>query len=77
MRGYQEEGTTTTPSAMAARTALDRFHLANDVVDRLPGLGSGAAYLKQYLRDKRIEHDEYIRRHGQDMPEIRDWRWPS
>jgi xylulose-5-phosphate/fructose-6-phosphate phosphoketolase len=75
VRGYKEEGTITTPFDMAVLNDLDRFHLAQDVVDRLPRLGSKAAYLKQELRDKLIEHGEYIHTYGQDMPEIRDWTW--
>lgn len=55
---------------------LDRFHLVEDVVERVPKLGDKAAYIKQTMRDKLIEHKEYIRRYGQDMPEIRDWKWP-
>jgi len=76
VRGYKEEGTTTTPFDMVVRNDLDRFHLVADVVDRVPGLGERAAYLKQAMRDRRIEHGQYIRRYGQDMPEVRDWRWP-
>ena len=75
VRGYKEEGTTTTPFDMVVRNDLDRFHLTADVVDRLPQLADGAAYLKQAIRDKLIRHNAYIREHGEDMPEIREWRW--
>ena len=75
VRGYKEEGTTTTPFDMVVRNDLYRFHLASDVIDRLPQLGYLAAYAKQALRDKLIEHKAYIREHGEDMPEIKDWHW--
>jgi xylulose-5-phosphate/fructose-6-phosphate phosphoketolase len=75
VRGYKEEGTTTTPFDMAVLNDLDRFHLTADVIDRLPQLGYVAAYAKQAMRDKLIEHKAYIRRCGEDMPEIREWRW--
>jgi xylulose-5-phosphate/fructose-6-phosphate phosphoketolase len=77
VRGYKEEGTTTTPFDMVVLNDLDRFHLAEDVIDRVPRLGARAAYVKQALRDRLTEHREYIRRTGDDMPEIRDWRWTS
>jgi len=75
VRGYKEEGTTTTPFYMVVLNNLDRFSLVQDVIDRVPSLGSVAAHVKQEARDKLIEHKEYIARYGQDMPEIRDWKW--
>ena len=77
VRGYKEEGTTTTPFDMVVLNDLDRFHLASDAIDRLPQLSSRAAYAKQALREKLIDHKAYIRNTGEDMPEIRDWRWPA
>jgi xylulose-5-phosphate/fructose-6-phosphate phosphoketolase len=76
VRGYKEEGTTTTPFDMAVLNDIDRFHLVADVIDRVPKLGPVAAYAKQTIRDKLIEHEQYIHEHGEDMPEVRDWRWP-
>jgi xylulose-5-phosphate/fructose-6-phosphate phosphoketolase len=77
VRGYKEEGTITTAFDMTVLNDLDRFHLVIDVVDRVPHLGSEGAYLKQQLNDKLIEHRQYIQRHGEDMPEIRNWVWPG
>ena len=77
MRGYKEEGTTTTPFDMVVRNDLDRFHLAEDVIDRVPSLGASAAYVKQEIRDKLIEHREYICTHGDDMDEIRTGPGPG
>ncbi len=75
VRGYKEEGTTTTPFDMTVKNDLDRFHLVQDVIDRVPSLGSRAAHLRQRMADKLVEHREYIETHGDDLPEIRDWRW--
>jgi xylulose-5-phosphate/fructose-6-phosphate phosphoketolase len=75
VRGYKEEGTITTPFDMTVLNDLDRFHLVMDVVDRVPGTGTQGVYLKQQLLDKLIEHKQYIRQFGEDMPEIRDWKW--
>jgi len=75
VRGYKEEGTTTTPFDMAVLNDMDRFHLVMDVADRVPEAAPKAAYVKQLMRDKRVEHREYIVRHGEDLPEVRDWAW--
>ena len=74
--GFIEEGTTTTPFDMAVLNRLDRFHLAMDVIERVPGLDSRAAHAKQHFRDKLIEHRHYVDERGEDMPEIQDWSWP-
>ncbi len=76
VRGYKEEGTTTTHFDMAVLNDLDRFHLSSDVVDRVPKLERTGAHFKQFVRNKLVEHKEYISRYGEDMPEIRDWKWP-
>jgi xylulose-5-phosphate/fructose-6-phosphate phosphoketolase len=77
VRGYKEEGTTTTPFDMTVLNDLDRFHLFGDAFDRVPKLAPRAAYAKQAIRDKLVEHREYITRYGEDLPEIRDWCWPE
>jgi xylulose-5-phosphate/fructose-6-phosphate phosphoketolase len=76
VRGFAEEGTTTTPFDMVVLNELDRFHLAIEVIERVPGLGVVAAHVKQRFRDALIEHSRYVREHGEDMPQIRDWVWP-
>jgi len=76
VRGYKEEGTTTTPFDMVVRNDLDRFHLVADVIDRVDKLKKIGAYAKQNVRGKLIEHQRYIVEHGEDMPEVKDWKWP-
>jgi xylulose-5-phosphate/fructose-6-phosphate phosphoketolase len=76
VRGYKEEGTTTTPFDMTVLNEIDRYHLAGDVVDRVPRLQRVGAHFKQYLRNQLVEHKCYIEQHGDDLPEIRDWTWP-
>ncbi|BAY84226.1 hypothetical protein NIES267_37220 [Calothrix parasitica NIES-267] len=75
VRGYKEEGTTTTPFDMVVMNELDRFNLADDVIDRVPHLRYKAAHVKQMLHEKLIEHKQYVHEHGQDMPEISNWKW--
>ena len=75
VRGYKEEGTITTPFDMTVLNDMDRFHLVMDVIDRVGKTGTRGVYLKQQLRDKLVEHGQYIRQHGQDLPEIRNWQW--
>jgi xylulose-5-phosphate/fructose-6-phosphate phosphoketolase len=75
VRGYKEEGTTTTPFDMVVRNDLDRFHLVLDVIDRVPALGRAAAEVSRVMHEKLAAHREYITRRGEDMPEVRDWVW--
>ena len=77
VRGYKEEGTITTPFDMTVLNDLDRFHLVMDAIDRLPQTGDKGIYLKQQLKDKLIEHKQYIDKYGEDLPEIRNWKWRS
>ena len=77
VRGYKEEGTISTPFDMTVLNEMDRFHLVQDVIDRLPAPSSQAIYLKQQMQDKLINHRIYINEHGQDMPEVKDWKWKS
>jgi xylulose-5-phosphate/fructose-6-phosphate phosphoketolase len=76
VRGYKEEGTTTTPFDMTVLNELDRFHLVMDVIDRVPQLGATVGRIKQAMREKLLEHEQYIRKYGDDIPEVRDWNWP-
>ena len=76
VRGYKEEGSTTTPFDMVVMNDMDRFHLVMDVIDRVPGLGSRAVRVRQLMQDKRTEHYNWTRERGEDMPEVRDWVWP-
>jgi xylulose-5-phosphate/fructose-6-phosphate phosphoketolase len=75
VRGYKEEDTITTPFEMMVLNDLDRFHLVMDTIDRLPQTGDRGIYLKQQLKDKLIEHKEYIDKYGEDLPEISNWKW--
>jgi xylulose-5-phosphate/fructose-6-phosphate phosphoketolase len=75
VRGYKEEGTITTPFDMTVLNDMDRFHLVMDTINRVPQIGSRGDHLKQQLQDKLVEHRLYIDKHGEDMPEIRNWSW--
>ncbi len=77
VRGYKEEGTTTTPFDMVMLNDLDRFHLVIDVIDRVPGLAERAAHLRQHMVDERLRHRAYTREHGEDPPQLRNWSWPT
>jgi xylulose-5-phosphate/fructose-6-phosphate phosphoketolase len=76
VRGYKEEGTTTTPFDMVMMNDIDRFHLVMDVIDRVPGLASRAGHVRQAISDRRIRSRQYTRDHGEDPPDVRDWVWP-
>jgi xylulose-5-phosphate/fructose-6-phosphate phosphoketolase len=77
VRGYKEEGTTTTPFDMVVMNDMDRFHLVMDVIDRVPGLGNSAAWLRQQMADTRLRHHAWVREHGEDLPEVANWTWPQ
>jgi xylulose-5-phosphate/fructose-6-phosphate phosphoketolase len=77
VRGFKEEGTTTTPFDMVMLNDMDRYHLVMDVIDRVPGLGERAASLRQEMVDERLRHREYTREVGDDPPDVRDWTWPG
>jgi len=77
VRGYKEEGTTTTPFDMVMLNDLDRYHLVIDVIDRVEGLGSRAAVVRQHMVDERLRHRAYTREHGEDSPDIQAWQWPD
>jgi xylulose-5-phosphate/fructose-6-phosphate phosphoketolase len=76
VRGYKEEGTTTTPFDMAVRNEIDRFGLVRDVIDQVPKLGASADHVRQAMRNKHVEHKSYIHRYGEDLPEVEQWVWP-
>ncbi len=75
VRGYKEEGTTTTPFDMVVMNQIDRFNLADDVIDRVPRLGNKAGHIKQIIHDRLEAHKQYIYKYGEDMPEIKKWTW--
>ena len=77
VRGYKEEGTTTTPFDMVVMNDMDRFHLVMDVIDRVPGLGGTAAGCASEMVDTRLRHHAWIREHGEDLPEVTNWTWPA
>jgi len=77
VRGYKEEGTVTTPFDMLVRNDMDRFHLVMDVIDRVPGLGTRASHVRQHMVDERTRHGLYVREHGEDLPEVQDWKWTA
>ena len=77
VRGYKEEGTVTTPFDMVVRNDMDRFHLVMDVIDRVPGLAIRAAHVRQLMVDERTRHGLYTREFGEDLPEVRDWKWTN
>jgi xylulose-5-phosphate/fructose-6-phosphate phosphoketolase len=77
VRGYKEEGTTTTPFDMTVLNQVDRFDLAIDVIDRVPGLQARGGQAREWLRNRLIEHSHYVRTHGEDLPDVRDWQWTA